>query len=74
MLERQDKVAALVICYVDEASTFGMPSKMGVVTCMSSGFGPGRRKPSAATLILCRCELFTLIMHLGARKVLEIGV
>ena len=74
MLERQDKVAALVICYVDEASTFGMPSKMGVVTCMSFGFGLGRRKPSAATLILCRCELFTLTTHLGARKVLEIGV
>ena len=67
-------MAASVVCYVDKASTFGMLSKMGVVTCTPSGFGPERRKPGAAILILCRRKSFALITYLGARKVLEIGV
>ena len=70
----RDEVAAPVVCCVDGASTFGIPSKMGVMACTPSGFGPGRRKLGVATLILCRHRSFALIMHLGARKVLEIGV
>ena len=68
----RDEVAAPVVRCGDEASTFGIPSKMGVTACTPFGFGPGRRKLGATTLILCRCGSFTLIMQLGAKK--EIGV
>ena len=55
----------------DEAPTFGIPSNMGVVAWTPSGFGQGRRKLDAATLILCRCGSFALITHFSARKLLE---
>ena len=74
MLMGRDEVAAPVVCCGDRVSTFSIPLKMGVVVCTPFGFGPGRRKPGAATLILCRHGSFALITHLGARKVLEIGV
>ena len=70
----QDEIAAPVVCCGNGASTFGIPSKMGVAACTPFGFGPERRKLGATTLILCRRRLFALITHLGARKVLEIGV
>ena len=68
-----EEVATPVVCCGGKA-TFGMPSGMGSVVSVPSGTGPMRRKPGAATLIRCRRGSLALMTHLGAWKLLDIGM
>ena len=55
-------------------ATFGMPSGMGVVVKVPFSTGPVVRKPRVATLIRCSRGFLALMTHLGAKKLLEIGM
>ena len=55
----------------DEA-TFRMPSSMGFVVNVPSRIGLVRRNPGVATPIRCNQGSLALMMHFGARKLLEI--
>ena len=65
-------------------ATLGIPSGIGVVAKVPfgrgtvarvpSGTGPVTRKPRTAMLIRWSRGSFALIMHLGAWKLLDIGV
>ena len=62
-----------VVC-CDGRATFGIPSGIGSVVSVPSGIGPHMRNLGAATLNRCKRGSFAFITHLGARKLLDIGV
>ena len=55
-------------------ATLGTPFGIGMVARVPSSISPVTRKPGVATLIRCSWGSFALITHLGAWKLLDIGV
>jgi len=58
----------------EEASNLVIPFGMGLVLRTSSGIGSVIRKLGAATLIRCSQGSLALMTHLGAWKLLDIGM
>ena len=69
----REEVTTLVVC-CDGRVTFGIPSGIGSVVSVPSGIGPLMRNLGAVTLNHCKRGSFAFITHLGARKLLDIGV
>ena len=74
LIKGWDEVASFSTKRCKGGATFGMPSSMGSVVSVPSGIGPAVRKPGAVTLIRCRRGSLALITHLGAWKLLEMGM
>ena len=84
LIKGWDEVASSSTKRCKGGATFGMlsnmgsvvsvPSGIGSVVSVPSGIGPAVRKPGAVTLIRCRRGSLALITHLGAWKLLEMGM
>ena len=58
----------------EKASTLGIPFGVGLLVRMPSEIGPKIRNPGATTLICYSRGFLALMMHLGALKLLDIGM
>ena len=66
-------MATSVVCYGGKA-TFGMPLGIGLVVRTTFGIGLVIGKPGAATLVRYSRGSLALLTHLGAWKLLDIGM